>query len=239
MRSEYIVLSCVAALVAFILWLPRKQLKKEAGQKLALEDSPVAFGYKCMWFAIKTDDTSKAAEALNLQNAVPCNWANGIDEAYKTSVYIAPAINGWVLAVGLSLPHQGTNESYDEITGLANKLSERFGEAQFFCTHWIVEYHCWLKSVNGKIERLYSYLGESGENLKIKGKPTPAEQKYNLVNTFSDDAKNENYFEREDLVVPDEELVMEIAGEWSVNPTTLEDRKNIRGLGILGNLKRQ
>lgn len=98
----------------------------------------------------------------------------------------------------------------------------------------MVEYHCWIKATKGRITRIYSYLGESGENIIIKGEPTAFEKTMNLVNTFSKEAKSESYFERTDLVIPDEELVMKIAENWSVNPTTLSKRKDIATeLGIL------
>jgi hypothetical protein len=114
-------------------------------------------------------------------------------------------------------------------------LSKEFGEAQFFCTHRIVEYHCWALATNGQVNRVYSYLGESGENIVIEGQPTTFEQTLNLVNTFSDEAKNENYYEQEDLVWASEELVMEVAKHWSIDPTKLGERKDIASsLGLLG-----
>ena len=69
----------------------------------------------------------------------------------------------------------------------------------------------------------------------IEGDPTPIESNVNLANTFSEEAKDENYFERTDITFPDEELVMKVAEAWSVNPTTLEGRKDIStGLGLVG-----
>jgi len=91
-----------------------------------------------------------------------------------------------------------------------------------------------VKATNGNIDRLYSYLGESRENIDISGKPTEIENNYNLINTFSEEAKHDDYWNRDDLTYPDEELVMKIAGNWSVDPTTFDNRKDIKGLGLLG-----
>jgi hypothetical protein len=110
---------------------------------------------------------------------------------------------------------------------LYKQISLEFGEAQFFCTHRVIEYQCWMKASNGIILRVYSYLGESGKNIEIEGEPTEVEQPLNLVNTLSSHAEGENYFEREDLTWPDEDLVMKIAGNWSIDPTQLDKRADI------------
>lgn len=86
-----------------------------------------------------------------------------------------------------------------------------------------------------QVERVYSYLGESGEHIAIEGQPTAFEQTLKLANTLSDEAKEEAYFEREDIVWPDEELVMQVAKHWSIDPTTFDERADMEaGLGWLG-----
>src|SRR5690606_12642656 len=40
-------------------------------------DSAVGFGYKCMWFAVKTDNKNRLAEILKLKNISDCNWQVG------------------------------------------------------------------------------------------------------------------------------------------------------------------
>lgn len=198
-------------------------------------DSAVGFGYKCVWFAVKTDNKHKLGEILKLKNISDCNWQVGIDKAYNGSVFITPTIDGWTLACGWGLPHGDSKEGIDEVKNMLQTLSKAFGEAQFFCTHRVTEYHCWIKATNGKVERVYSFLGESGENIAVEGQPTAFEQTLNLANTFSDEAKDEKYFERDDLVWADEELLMQVAEHWSIDPTKLEEREDIPpSLGLLG-----
>lgn len=198
-------------------------------------DSAVGFGYNCMWFAVKTDNKNRLAEILKLKNISDCNWQVGIDKAYNGSVFITPTIDGWTLACGWGLPHGDTKEGIEEVKNILLSLSKQFGEAQFFCTHRVTEYHCWIKATNGKVERVYSYSGESFENIAIEGQPTEFERTLKLANTFSDEAKDEKYFEREDLVWADEELLMRVAEHWSIDPTKLENREDIPpSLGLLG-----
>ncbi|QES87343.1 hypothetical protein [Rhizosphaericola mali] len=200
-----------------------------------IPDSAVGFGYKCMWFAVKTDNKNRLAEILKLKNISDCNWQVGIDKAYNGSVFITPTIDGWTLACGWGLPHGDTKEGIEKVKSILQTLSKEFENAQFFSTHRVSEYHCWIKATNGQIERVYSYLGESGENITIEGQPTEFEKNLKLANTFSDEAKDEKYFEREDLVWADEELLMQVAEHWSIDPTKLDERQDIpRSLGLLG-----
>ena len=200
-----------------------------------IPDTPVGFGYKCMWFAVKTDKKNRLAEILKLKNISDSNCQVGIDRAYNGSVFITPVIDGWTIACGYGLPHGDTKEGIEEVKKILTTLSKEFENAQFFCTHRVTEYHCWIKATSGRIERVYSYLGESSENIAIEGQSTEFEKSLNLANTFSEEAKDEKYFERKDIVWADEEILMQIAENWSLDPTKLDERQDIKpGLGLLG-----
>jgi hypothetical protein len=148
-------------------------------EDIAIPDSAVGFGYKCLWLAVKTDNKKRIAEILKLKNVTDCNWKVGVDKAYNGSVFITPTIDGWTLACGLGLPTGDDKASIEEVKTILQTLSKEFGEAQFFCTHRVVEYHCWIKAVNGQVERVYSYLGEAFENILVEGNPTEFEKTLN------------------------------------------------------------
>lgn len=179
------------------------------------EDEPVDFGFKQHWLAIKTTDTQKVAEALGAKQVYPCNWKKGIALAYRKAPYITPPIDGWTLVVNSDLLIDEGRDKEREIQEL-NRLSKLFGEAQFFVTHRIVEYHYWAKSINGVLTRAFGYLGETGENTLIHGNPTDIEQELSVENTF-----------------PDEEMVMKIAEAWSIDPTKISERTDIKGIGLV------
>lgn len=120
-------------------------------------DSPVSFGYKCMWFAIKSDNKKRIAEILELNNLTDCNWQIGIDKAYNGSVFITPSINGWTLVCGWGLPHGDSKKSIDTVKSKLKILSKEFNEAQFFCSHRVTEYHCWIKSTKGIFKEFIVY----------------------------------------------------------------------------------
>lgn len=241
MSSEVGVGLVIILLIAAVIYRSRSSTKQPLYSApvpptvdQTIPDSPVGFGYKCMWFAVKTDDKHRLAEILKLKNTSDCNWEIGVKMAYNGSVFITPTIDGWTLACGWGLPHGDSKESIEAVKNILKTLSQEFGEAQFFCTHRVTEYHCWMKASNGQIERVYAYLGESGENIAIEGQPTEFEQHLNLVNSFSEEAQDENYFEQDDILWPDEELVMQVAEAWSIDPSKFDERSDIApGLGLL------
>jgi hypothetical protein len=233
---KILIITGIIALITISIWLAKKSEIKPASEKtFDQQDNPINFGYKTVWVAVKTNDKLGISKILELKNVKPSNWKSGIENAYHKSVFITPQIGDWTLAVGMGLPLGDSLESIEKLEEILNKLSTEFGEAHFFGTHRVVEYHNWMKSVNGKMVRIYSYVGERMENIKVFGNPTEPETKLNLFNSLSEEAKSDAYFDREDLVFADEELVMKIAEHWSVNPTTLTERKDIKNeLGFVG-----
>ncbi|MFM7858676.1 MAG: hypothetical protein ACKO96_43845, partial [Flammeovirgaceae bacterium] len=198
-------------------------------------DKPFSFGYKCIWLTVTAKNPKEVADFINLKNQHPTNWTQGIDGAYADKIFVSPSVDSLIFVVGLSLPGLDTEDNIKAATKLLNDLSSKFGYADYFVTHRVVELHGWMKSINGQTKRAYSYLGESGENLIVAGEPTEIEKQFDLVDTFSQAAKQTSYFEKEGLIIPNEELVMKIADNWGINPTTLDQRTDVKaGLGIIG-----
>ncbi len=236
----------IIGLIVIALIAAKRYKKKSSAQKnnsstepstvdKTIADSAVDFGYKCMWFAVKTGNRNRPAEILKLKNISDCNWQVGIGMAYNGSVFVTPAINGWTLVCGWGLPHGDTKESIAEVKSILQTLSDEFEEAQFYSNHRVTGFTCWIKATNGNIDRVYSFAGESGENIVVEGEPTAFEKTLNLGNSFSPEAKDPEYHERMDIVWPDEEILMKVANSWSVDPTQLEKRTDISsGLGLLG-----
>lgn len=238
---KILVIIGIIALIVISVWYAKKksvkaEFKTETTKIETEKDSPIDFGYKIVWIAVRTDNKQRVAEILKLKNIQPSNWKSGIETAYNNGVFITPQIGQWTLAVGMKLVNDGNLENINQLEKTLNKLSSEFGEAQSFGTHRVVEYHHWMKSVEGETKRIYSYIGESGENIKVYGDLTEPENGLNLFNSLSKEAESNEYWEREDFDYADEELVMKIAENWSVNPTKLTERKDIKNeLGLIGN----
>ncbi len=239
---KLILLTGIVIFILFSIWYAKKKgitssykSNSEPFKILKELDSPLDFGYKTVWIAVKTNKKIALANLLKLKNIQPSNWESGIQKAYKNSIFITPQIGEWTIAVGMGLPTGDTLESIETLEILLNNLSSIYGEAHFFGTHRVVEYHNWMKSINGKIERVYAYIGENNQNIKVSGQLTPPEKKLTLFNSLSKEAKSNTYWDREDLDYPDEELVMKIAENWSINPVKLSQRTDIKQeLGLIG-----
>jgi hypothetical protein len=140
---------------------------------------PVGFGYKIACLAIRTEDTEAAAEALGVTGAHAASWAEGIDAAYtarqgRPPVFLAPAVDGWTLALlggGELAEDDGAGGGAFDLAW----LSRRFGEVQKFATHRVVEYQEWQRWVDGSPVRRYCWIGESGQIRFDEGQPAGAE----------------------------------------------------------------
>jgi hypothetical protein len=191
---------------------------------------PVGFGYKSAWLAIRTEDTETAAGALGVTDAHAASWAEGIDAAYgaeqeRQPVFLTPVVDGWTLVV------LGGGEMFEDdgVGGGAldlRSLSRRFGEVQKFATHRVVEYQEWQRWVDGSPVRRYCWIGESGEIRFNEGEPISAEG--NLLRAADLDGDWDAF----DFAC--EETVMAVAAEWSIDPTTLDERDDLPPHGLLG-----
>ena len=73
-------------------------------------DKPEPFGFKILWFALKTSDPAVVVDAFELREATPANWESGLAAVYESArkdawVFVSPPIGGWVLIVGGCLPY--------------------------------------------------------------------------------------------------------------------------------------
>ncbi|MBS1665276.1 MAG: hypothetical protein JST68_29795 [Bacteroidetes bacterium] len=210
---------------------PKPPVPKES----TIPDTPVTFGYKCNWLAVYTEDTQRLANHIGLKDSAPCNWQSGVDYAYENRVFISPPVDGWSFVISArQLPFAESQETVDLLKNMLTDLSKTFTRAQYFGTYRVISYDCWIKAENGKIERAYGFV--DGVNTIVEGQPSPFEKNLNLINTLSEEYKNDpNYFDREGMEYPDESLTMEMAGDWSIDPQSLDKRKDCPpALGLVG-----
>ena len=181
-------------------------------------DMPIAFGFKCAWYAVKTNDVAAVADVLGLEDVVESTWKRGITAAYAEKVFVTPPLFDWVLVAGWKLFYEG-NAPAPSVVPLLTKLSKKFAEAQYFATHRVPEAHCWALARKGKLIRGYGYVGDRGEINWNEGKPTQADRIF-----------------LKHVGIPDESTVMQFAAKWSIDPSDLEVGDWKPGLGRLGTL---
>lgn len=177
-------------------------------------DKLLPFGQKMQWIAAKTDYREQVAATLGLTNLELANWSYGLEKASDNHVFLTPNIEGWILAVGW-----GLGEIWMK-TEVLEKLSREYGEAQFFLTHAGTQSHTYIRYANGKMIR--NFHCEEGEILMNEGTPVNSEQSLDFSNSL-----------------PDDNTVLNIAAEWSINPSLLHETRysNTEGQGTIGYLR--
>jgi hypothetical protein len=209
----------------------------------ATPDQPSPFGYKTAWLAVRTEDTRGLAEKLALTDQQAANWSTGVEASYnqsETHVFVSPSVHGWTFVVGAALPDVGDPKRPDKCTPLLQELSTLYGEACYFGTHRIVEFHAWILARNGQVIRKYAYLGEKGITLWDEGKQTEEEKALGF-RFFADKpppGQGDEYYARKDLRHPKEEDVTRLAGRWSIDPTTIDQLEAEKSVGIVGRVPR-
>ncbi|HEY2790824.1 MAG TPA: hypothetical protein VGJ28_00620, partial [Micromonosporaceae bacterium] len=160
--------------------------------------------------AVRSRSTAEVADGLALGGRRPMSYADGTDAAYDSGVFVAPPIGEWTLAHGTELSDDIEPLGSDFLPWLA-KLSRHLGEVQYFGTHRVSEWHQWARADSGTVLRAFGYA--DGEVMLSVGEPTAAEID----------------------IDPDEEDVLRIAGQWSVNPGEIDDEA-VAEPGLFGSL---
>ena len=140
------------------------------------------------------------------------------------NVFVTPPLRGWILVAGRRMLGNGDEGSVHAIEKRLIELSKQFGEAQAFATERIVEYHHWVLVKQGVLTRAFAFLGEKGEILTNVGEITPAEEGFQWEGLPE--------FEW----TPGEEEVMEVAGQWSIDPSDLGEVEDRDRMGVLGKM---
>jgi hypothetical protein len=181
-------------------------------------DVPVPFGPKLAWLALDTTDTQAVATALGLREVRSATWEEGVDAAYRSSVFVTPPLADWSLAVGRALFPPDRMEAF--VKPLLERLSRQFGDAQYFCTHRDVALHVWARARQGRLVRGYGWLGERSVTIWDEGAPTKEERDLGI--RFNGG--------------PDEASVMHLADLWSIDPTSLNEQYKEPVMGLVGTL---
>ncbi len=185
-------------------------------------DSPVSFGYKMNWLAIKTTDAKTIANELAGDKYIyTTNWSKGVDGAYRGATFVSPSIDGWILVINPGIADPSANDDKDSLI----RLSQKFGEVHLYGTHRVSSAAIWAKLVNGNMLRAVS-IGDYELYAEI-GNATKEEEQLIEEAKATRNAEDFDHFDEQTYItlLTDEEWVMKLAGIWSIDPTILDERK--------------
>ncbi|ABW27220.1 hypothetical protein [Acaryochloris marina] len=209
------------------------------------------------WFTIQSTDLQAVAEVLGLDHVRSEKWQETIQPEANTRVYVAQ--DNWVIVEIYDWDYNPANEAdmsedIDEgcavaVEALLVKLSQQFGEAQFF--EFDTEEWCgptsWMLARNGQIIRSFVYSPEFPPSWRNMGEPTATESfidwsRVQELESWSEEdwdewGEHEAENEASNLVTgwqgmgPASVETIKIAREWSVDPLTPVDLSAVCLLG--------
>lgn len=99
------------------------------------------------------------------------------------------------------------------------ELSKKTGtEVQYFETERISETHGWARAIDGKLIRSFQWSGDLSEIMQWTGRPDRIELGFGLPDVAAvTPAVSKAVFDAD----IDEEIVMTLAGHWSVSPEAI------------------
>ena len=181
-----------------------------------------SFGYKEMWFATKGADIDRILSCCpELKPVREAGWKEASAERMemqKSRVMLSGPYDGWVFLIGNAL---WDFTEVDALVDVMGRIGEQAQEVCYFASHRVSDGYAFAKAVQNKMVRLYSYA--DGELFGCMGERSDAEKKLSLHYA----EKEEDLFE-EGFDLIDEEDVLKIAGEWSINPQMLPGREEAR-----------
>lgn len=172
-------------------------------------DLPIPFGMKVFWLAVREDDPEVVMEKLGCTDREVSNWQNAFYCMGKTDrVFVTPCFGGYVAVINLNSPLEEKEQ--------LDRIAAKFEELQFFSTMRIVDLSCWARYFNGRLNRRYYYVGESGETYWDDGELTAEERELGLTKLpYSGMEQLEDY---DDFTFPGEDDVDELAAKWGFDP---------------------
>lgn len=201
-------------------------------------DRPAKFGYRMAWLAIRTRDTGAVLQALGLtEDAEAANWSSGLGAVYdrqlgETLAFVSPPVNGWTLVVSPSIPAPASRRLVDKSMPLMLGLSERFVEVQYYASFPEIDFFAWARVIEGRLIRAFAINDEG--IVWNKGRPTKEEKAMGLK-LFEVRGMRERRGDAggEIVMYPTEDHLMELARQWSLDPTHLEPASGMPALGVI------
>ncbi len=231
----------ISVLIGLTIYIAAAGLVPSMGEpRLIFErapDQPCSFGYKMGWLAVRTKNTRAVVRALGLTNGEPANWNSGIGTVYddvlgEQHVFVTPPVEGWTFVVSLALPHPVGQTFVDKLTPMLVDLGGDFDEVQYFFSYPLIDFFAWARMKNGRLNRAFA-TGDEGV-IWSKGRITKEERKLGLRQFELRGVKGRKGDAGGPIVLhPTEAHVMELARQWSVDPTTLDNVETRPSLGVI------
>ena len=227
----------------FLFFLVSHWLRKRNAARLeadpTLENRPAAspasifmLDRPSRWLAIRSEDPFQVQAALELHNPAPCLWLDGFSRLGEKSLFISPAVRGWVFVIGPGLldPCEDAEAAFHFIM----KLSRSLGAVQMFSLSRILNHHAWIRVENERVYRAYVWAGETLWN---QGERTAAEKALRLrCVPYAAEGGLFSFSGDEDSSL-NSEKIWQLASQWSLDPMNVDWQNQTISYGISGEIR--
>jgi hypothetical protein len=174
------------------------------------------------WVAVRTASPEAVKNALGLDHAAPCSWAEGLNGGHE--FFISPRVHDWVVVTGMGLPNP--TDDVDATFIFLTALSRQLGHVQYFYASRLLQHHAWARLDDGCVTRAYAWTGETVWN---QGLTTLPEKEA--------DMKLFDYGDHAATILDAEmnfEKVPQLAARWSLDPAQVRQNTFLQKLGVAG-----
>lgn len=177
------------------------------------------FGHKTKWIAVRDVSSEFIIGNDKFANAEKTSWMTGLYTAENDNkkVFIFDLYNGWTIVVGKILVDITEPQA---VIDLLRELSGGIKEICYFSAHDAVGVYGFARMLEGNIDRMYGYSGETGHVCINMGERSQAEQELSL--NF---ANNNELLSTEEYDDISEEAVLKIASKWGIELENLVETK--------------
>jgi hypothetical protein len=174
-----------------------------------------SFGEGSAWLAVKGVGMEDVFRKLSLKKEKEADWEGALKASYSNHFLVTPLINGWVFIHGFELPrhihqlfgHLDTeSEPFNSIIKVVEMMSEGGGNAQFYMNKEKSSITAGFMAVSGKLD--FGFLKSEAHD-------------YQVGNIEKITAVSESL------------SPLQIAGEFSVDPTALVYEKELKDIKVV------
>lgn len=200
----------------------------KSGAEAVPTPASMLFNGVTRWLTVRSSNPGAVQEVLGLHNAKPFRWSDGPAQLGDQTLFISPAVEGWLFIFGPGVPDP--SHDVDASFRFIMKLGRELGHVQFFSHDRALDYHAWVRVDGDRVIRAYAWAGETVWN---QGKVSAAES---AVGMRCFEYGEEFDFTSSSAIAANAENVPALAARWSLDPSKLDVRRLASAQGIAGEL---
>lgn len=174
---------------------------------------PAPFQMPTRWLAVRSTNTTAVTEACGSKESAPAVWSESLSRARERTIFVSGPVDGWTLLIGAGLPDPSVDA--DRLYHFLRRVSGAVGEAHFFSSDRVLNFHAWARLDDGRVTRAYAWAGDTLWN---EGRMTLEERELGLIcRAYGETPEPVRYGEAPPEMHNTERVIL-LARRWSIDP---------------------